>query len=214
MHPDPLAHPDLPSRSSTKVPHRDRFHAPPSPRPSLSRRRGRGSRTSARPGQGRHARQGVLKNEKRKLRCASGRSPKGEARETAREARAEPAIPMPPPEDVFLMREREAPRDPHAPLAPGAFFAARVAGFPMGLSSRVTRAVCLSLVFSAWIFSVWVFSVFYFSSPLLLTIPTQIFLSLVFQRNILKKGFLSLVFFARPTRSSLRFAPFVAQGIL
>lgn len=33
MHPDPLAHPDLPSRSSTKVPHRDRFHAPPSPVP-------------------------------------------------------------------------------------------------------------------------------------------------------------------------------------
>lgn len=122
MHPDPLALPDLPSRSSTKVPHRDRFHAPPSPRPSLSRRLGRGSQTPSRPGQGRHARQGVLKNEKRKLRCASGRSPKGEARETAREARAEPAIPMPPPEDVFLMPGEEAPRDLDASLAPGAFF--------------------------------------------------------------------------------------------
>lgn len=92
-------------------------------------------------------------------------------------------------------------------------------GFFEGLSSRVTRAVCLSLrisacIFSVCIFSVWVFSVFYLSSLLLLTIPTQIFLSLVFQRNILKKVFLSLVFFARPTRSSLRFAPFVAQGIL
>ena len=114
-----------------------------------------------------------------------------------------------------MMLREEAPQGLDASLAPGAFFAARVGAFPVGLFSRVTRAVCLFLVFSAWIFSVWVFSAFYLSSLLLLTIPTQIFLSLVFQRNILlKKVFLSLVFFARPTRSSLRFAPFVAQGIL
>lgn len=146
MHPDPLAHPDLPSRSSTDVPHRDRFHAPPSPRFACARRLGRGSRTFSRPGQGRYARQGVLKNEKRKLRCASGRSPKGEARETAREARAEPAITMPPPEDVFLMREREAPQDLDASLAPGAFFAAFfLRGFPCGaLLARDARYMSFS----------------------------------------------------------------------
>ena len=79
---------------------------------------------------------GGSQNEKRKLRCASGRSPEGEARETAREARAEPAIPMPPPEDVFPMRKERLRGTPTRRLRPAPFFGVLFAGLSPWGSSR------------------------------------------------------------------------------
>lgn len=57
------------------------------------------------------------------------------------------------------MREREAPRDPHAPLAPGAFSAARVAWLSHGaLLARDARCLSFSPYLSMDILSMGILS--------------------------------------------------------
>lgn len=77
------------------------------------------------------------------------------------------------------MPREEAPRDPHAPLAPGAFFAARVAGFPHRvLLARDARYMSFSPYLSMDILSMGILSIL----PLITSTPHYTHTDLSFSR--------------------------------